>query len=159
MRFGATSWQPPRGGETASGGGSEAAPGGSGTEEVPRGISLSRPEFIKEAAKACKEASRGLDEEASRFLANQKPSKPRPAQLLDLAQLILLPAIERELEAIRILGVPPTEEKRIDEILNEGEDVINKVVYEPRIPSADAVYRQFVGVHKNVPRLRPTGVL
>jgi hypothetical protein len=125
---------------------SEAARGGG--EEEPRGVSLSKPEFLVEAAKACKEASRGLDQEASLFLANQKPSKPRVAKYEDLSHLVLLPAIERELESIRLLGVPPSEVKRIDEILNEGEDVIDKVVFETHITSAGAVYRQFAGVHR-----------
>jgi hypothetical protein len=133
----------PRGGDSSEVSG--VARGGG--EEVLRGASLSKPEFIKEAAKACKEARKGLHGQASRFLASQDPSKPRPVMYADLAHLVLLPGIERELEAIRVLGVPPSEEKRIDEILSEGEFTINTVVYEPRIASIHAIYRQFADVH------------
>lgn len=131
------------------GGDSSGSDGGDATGQgQPRGVSLSRSEFIEEASKGCREMRSSLKEEVSRFLANRRGEKPRPVLYADLAHFVLLPTIEAEMESIRYLGVPPSEERPIEKILDDSEYTINEIVFQQRIPSIDAVYRQFAKVIK-----------
>ena len=133
-------------------GGGEGDDGGAGSEreQTPPGVSMSRPEFLKAAGKACREVRANLEGDVLIFLRRQRQttSKPEPVIYKDLSRLVLLPTIEAEMEAIRTLGVPPSEEERIEEILDEGEFTINEVVYEPRVPSIESVYRAFADTHR-----------
>lgn len=128
------------------GSGGEADAGGG--ETAPPGVSLSRSEFIERAAAACREARADLEDDVARFLRVHRGKKPRPILYGDLARLVLLPAIEAEMEAIRALGVPPSELEPIEELLDEAEFTLNEVVYQQRIPSMEAVYRQFADASK-----------
>lgn len=132
------------GGKASGGGDSDESSG----EAVPRGALLSKAEFIEEAGKGCREAREGINQRITRFIAVQKPSKPDPVVNADLAHLVLLQVIEDELESIRELGVPGGEQSPIEVALDEGQYVIDRIVYEYRIPSIDSVYRKFAGVHK-----------
>lgn len=129
-------------GDSASGASAEA------TQERPPGVSMSRPEFIAAASKACRRARQELAEEASRYIQLRSGEVPRPVLYADLAHQVLLPAIEAEMEGIRYLGVPPSELDPIEKILDDAEYTVNAVVFQKRIPSIEAVYREFNVVTK-----------
>lgn len=103
-----------------------------------------KAEFIVDASAACKRERIGLGEKASAFLGlDGSKRKPRPVLYADLAHFVLLPTIESELEAIRVLRPPPADADLIDEILFVSQIEIDKLANTSRIPSVEAVYRHF----------------
>lgn len=111
--------------------------------ETGAGRSLGKAEFIERANAVCRRARSGLGEETAIFLEQRLGKGPRWDVYADLAHLVLLPAVEREAEAIRFLGVPPSEEEVVDDMLYADQLVIDMLAHEDRIYSEQEVYREF----------------
>lgn len=128
--------------------------GGDG-EDTAGAAAASKAEFLKQANAGCRRARAGLRKMVSDFLELQRGRKPRPLLNADLAQLVLLPTIENEMEAVRVVKPPPGEKERIERLLYLEESALTRVVYMKRLPSIDAMKRVFA---RSVKKLRAYGL-
>jgi hypothetical protein len=109
---------------------------------------MSKAEFVKRANAVCEKARSTVKEEVEVFLERQRSDKPTPVLYADLTHLVLLPAVEREMEAIRYLRIPPKEVKPIDAILDVAEPVVDELANTSRIASLEVVKREFAEARK-----------
>lgn len=114
--------------------------GGDATGSSPR---LSRAEFVKRANAVCKRERVGLKREVSRLMRLQEHPKPRPALIALAAHYVLLPAIELEMVRVAGLGIPPQDEKRVENMLTQERYELDGVAVRGTIPSIAAIYRPF----------------
>jgi hypothetical protein len=120
--------------------------GGCGGEEDGRGggSASSDAQFLAEANAVCERENAGLAEEVSDFVARRKAAElPRGMLYAALAHTVLLPRVERQLEAIRALGLPRGEEERIGEMLFAEQIAIDELATSARIRAFAAIEREF----------------
>lgn len=116
-----------------SGGGS----GGGGEAEAEKA------EFIEQANAACERERDGLDERIATFMERNRGSMPQPQLYARLAQFVLLPTVEAEIESVRTVGSPAVERQTVRDILKYEQLKIDKLANVPRVPSIGAIERRF----------------
>lgn len=129
----------------ASGCGSEGE-GDSATARPSAEKELTRAAYLRKANAGCRRERQGLEREVSRFLRLQRGRKPPRELYADLAQLVILPAIESEMEAVRALGAPPgppSEERKVDRLLYAEEIALNELALTDEVASRKAIERKF----------------
>jgi len=119
------------------------AAGCGGSEGNEGNAPLSKAEFIERANAACERERRGLEKRVAEFLARQEGSKPPKELYTDLAHFVLLPTIESEMEAIRMLPVAPREAGAVNRLLYTEQLALDTLANTSEIESREAVERSF----------------
>jgi hypothetical protein len=79
---------------------------------------LTRADFIEEADLICQTTDRQIEAAGDDLVADLPPREtPSDAQVRRFALGTLIPRLEEEIRAIRALGIPPGDEKKVEEIL------------------------------------------
>jgi hypothetical protein len=98
---------------------------------------ISKEAFIKKADAICKKGSEQMQQGFATYLRKNKKSivalrHPSKADYEGLIGGVLIPNLEREIEAIRALGAPSGDEQRIEEILTALEEGIETAENDPK---------------------------
>ena len=125
--------------------------GGSGGKEADEATAspLSVAAFIKRADAAC---SKRQSEAQAKFLAYSKEAaKPsessaeREAHIIKVAETIVVPELQREVEDIKALGVPEGREDEVKAILQAIEAGIEKARAHPELVLESSTYLEPAG--------------
>lgn len=107
---------------------------GGGDDTTESTASLTKAEFVKQGNAICSKGSAKLESEFEAFAKehnlsqNEEPSK---ATLEEEVEEVLIPAVTRQVEEIRDLGVPEDDQGEVDEILTGAEEAIEEGEEEP----------------------------
>lgn len=114
------------------------------------GPALTKAEFVKQGNAVCaagnKEIQKGFEEftEESGLKQNEEPSE---AQFEEVADDVLVPAVSKQVEGLRDLGVPEGDEGEVDQLLTNAEDALGEIEDDPsKISGEDG--DPFAGVNK-----------
>ncbi len=118
------------GGSSEEDGGSESDAAGEEGEDASGAQTGPNAEFVEEANAICTKNSEKLQNEMKVFLA-QNVNKDETKALEDLTHNVVLPSLEREIKAIRALGLPAGEEEQVEAILTGMEGVLDKASANP----------------------------
>lgn len=90
--------------------------------------SLTKAEFIKQGDKTCAKGNEEIEEGFKESKAGEEGKEPSKAEAVELSETVLLPAVKKESEELRALGVPSdggeitTILDELDEAIEEGEE-------------------------------------
>ena len=90
--------------------------------------SLTKAEFIKQGDQACSKGNKEIEEGFEESKAGEEGKEPSKAEAVELSETVLLPAVKKESEELRALGVPSgggeitTILDKLDEAIEEGEE-------------------------------------
>jgi hypothetical protein len=109
--------------------------------------SLTKAEFLEQGNAICRAGNKAIDGEFEKFAEEHNLSENKPptdAQFEEAAEEFLVPAIARQVEEVRDLGLPEGEEDTVDEFLENAEAEVEKIEDDPSALNEDA----FVAVNK-----------
>lgn len=114
------------------GGGSDnSSDGGAADGSSLASSSLSKDEFVQQAAEACAQAAEDAPNLAAHYLERARAKERRGADTSNsytgLIKTVALPAIERQMAAVRKLGAPEGEEEDVEAILNAEQKGVAEV--------------------------------
>ena len=92
----------------------------------PASPPLTKAQLIKRADAICRDRSKEFA-----ATAVPVPKNPTRAQLVDYIEDVLIPEMDRQLAALRALEPPRADVPRIDQMLDEWEDAVEKVKADP----------------------------
>lgn len=120
-----------------------ASPGGPAIKTS----SLSKAEFIKQAAKACRQEKKKLVSRAVAYVNRQQSKQQRKSSeesgLAGVTQAVVLPAVKMEIADIRKLGAPVGDESEIEAFLNAEQEAVDSLTKLKRITSRVQMERYF----------------
>ncbi len=105
--------------------------GGDSTDSTS---SLTKAAFIKQGNAICAEGNKEIEEGFEEFAEeNNLPKNKRPskAQLTEVVEEVVLPAVEDQVESIRDLGLPSESSKEADEVVKAAEAGVEKAEEDP----------------------------
>lgn len=102
---------------------------GSDSDTAP----ISKAEFIKQADAACQESQKAIQEDFSDYLEEHQDQKKATEQdYAELVATVFVPNAEAEVEAIRDLGVPSGDEKKVEALIAAREESIETATNDPQ---------------------------
>jgi hypothetical protein len=106
---------------------------GGGSSSSGESGSLSKSELIKQGDAICKKGEEELEAEANEFAQDHglDTNKPTKAQQEEVIQKVVAPAIQKQAEELRQLGIPSGEEGAVEEILDSLEKGTKELEEEP----------------------------
>jgi hypothetical protein len=123
------------GGGGDDGGGSSASEATTTTASTTSG-SLSKAEFVAKSDAACRKGSESATAELSSYMKEKaipESREPNAEQFAEIVAKILVPALHRQVDEIRALGAPASDEQEVDAILDSVESSIAKAEAEPEL--------------------------
>ena len=110
------------------GGDDDDGNGGGGGNEG--GVALSKPDYVQQANKICKDAGSDLSNELQDRYPNGPPSNA--GDLEDAVSEIIVPNFEGQLEDLRALPAPEGDEDTVAAIYDELESALEKAKGDPK---------------------------
>lgn len=97
--------------------------------------SLTKAEFIKKADAICSKGEKQIQGEFVAYATGHKEELEEPTEesFATLADTIIVPGVEQEIEEIRSLGAPKGDEEKVEAILASLEEGIEKADGTPRV--------------------------
>lgn len=101
--------------------------GGGGSSSASTS-SLTKAEFIKQGDKICTTGNEEIEAGFKESTAGEENKEPSKAEAIELSETVLLPAVKKESEELRALGVPSGGGEitsildKLDEAIEEGEE-------------------------------------
>ncbi len=95
---------------------------------------ISKAAFIKKADSVCAKADKRTSEEFAAYIKENKITSgqtPSTAQYAEIATTILVPALHRQIDEIRSLGAPASDEARIESFLSAVDAATKQAEEEP----------------------------
>lgn len=111
-----------------------AAGCGSSDNTESTATALTKAEFLKQGNAICAKGNEEIEEEFETFVKKsnlKKSEEPSNAEKEEIAENILIPKIQQQIDGIRALGAPEGEEEQVEEILDAAEEALNKVEEDP----------------------------
>lgn len=141
------------------GGGSPGSSGGQqGGDETESGepagapiatSSLGKEEFLEQANLACQRQKKGLIDRMSNYVKqHHAEARSEGVLIADLAKVVLVPSVEREIAAVRRLGAPEGDEEEIEAILAAQEKGVEEVKNLRQAKSLEEVEDHFIKATK-----------
>ncbi|HEX5762984.1 MAG TPA: hypothetical protein VFY04_07670 [Solirubrobacterales bacterium] len=139
------------GGGTATANGAAAKDSGSASP-ANDGVSSAKEEFIAAANRACAREWRRLVPRISAYNRRfgSAPREGTPAYT-DLAEATFIPTFEAELDAVRALEAPPSEEGRVEALLADHQEAIGRAA-EQEVESFDQLQRALAPTSRSLAR-------
>lgn len=105
--------------------------GGSGDEVTAS--SITKPEYIKRADAICQSRNRELENRLAVYLKKTKLnySSATEAQYVALVETLYIPALKKEITAIRALGAPKGDEDEVTELVAAREENLETAEEKP----------------------------
>jgi hypothetical protein len=106
--------------------------GGSGSSTDP----ISKADFVKQANAACAQTQKQIETEFAQFVSSLGGKEPSSQQANEAAQTkvaneILIPGKEQELDSLKELGAPKGDKEQVDEITSALEEGIEETKKDP----------------------------
>jgi hypothetical protein len=118
-------------------GGIAAGCGSSDSSDNTAAATISSSDYVTKADQICKQAEGELDE-AGRALGDH-PSK---AQLADFSNNTLVPNIQGQIDDVRALGAPSTEEEQVSAFLSAAQEAVDRLKADPSLVEEDSVFNE-----------------
>jgi hypothetical protein len=95
--------------------------------------SITKAEFIEQADAACKKGEEEIQKDFAVYLQERKNQEKATAQdYAELVETVLVPNAEAEIDAIRALGAPSGDEKKVEAMLTAREESIEMSEKDPQ---------------------------
>jgi hypothetical protein len=102
--------------------------GGSGSSTA----SISKAEFEKQGNAICAQGEKRIQQEARKYAKEHHlQQKPTTAQFTEIAETIVIPGIQQQLDELRALGAPAGEESQVKETFAAVEEGLEEIKKEP----------------------------
>jgi hypothetical protein len=110
-----------------------AAGCGGGSSNSTSTASISKAEFEKKGNAICAKGKLRVKRDALKFAAEHHLLKQRPseAQVKEIAETVVIPGIQRQVNELRALGAPAGEEQQVEETLEAIEEGLEEVKQDP----------------------------
>lgn len=95
---------------------------------------ISKAEFVKRGDELCKQGSAEIEGEVKAYAKEHDislKSQLREAQLEELSENVVIPAIQKQLDGLKALGTPSEDEDQANELFDALEDGIEKGEEDP----------------------------
>jgi hypothetical protein len=107
---------------------------GGGGDSTDSTSSLTKAAFIKQGNAICAEGNEEIEEGFEEFAEENnlpKNKQPSKAQLTEVVEEVVLPAVEDQVESIRDLGLPREGGEEADEVLKAAEAAVEEAEEDP----------------------------
>lgn len=109
--------------------------GSSSSSSTESTAAISKAEFIAKGNAVCAKGNKAQEAESNAFikqhgLQNKKPSK---AQETELAETVLAPNIQSQIDGVKALGAPSGEEAQVNAALEISQQTLEKVEANPEL--------------------------
>jgi hypothetical protein len=124
---------------------------GSGDSTTESTASLSKAAFLKQGNAICKTGNNEIEEGFEAFVKENKISQtkePTEAQFEEIADNVLVPAVEKQINGLRGLGTPEGDEGELDELLTNAEGALEEVEGDPSLLEEEGSGSPFAAVNK-----------
>jgi hypothetical protein len=108
-----------------------------GSDNATAAATIPLSEYLAKADQICKEADAQLDKAGSAL--GEHPSK---AQLTDFSNDTVVPSIQGQIDDVRGLGTPSTEEEQVSAFLTTAQGAVNRLKADPSLVVDDSVFSE-----------------
>ena len=109
-----------------------AAGCGGGGDNSTSTATISKAEFQKKGNAICAEGEKRIQKEATKYAKEHHLTKePTPAQFSEIAEAIVIPSIQRQINELRAIGAPAGEEKKAEETFDAVEEGLEEIKKDP----------------------------
>lgn len=108
--------------------------GSSSDDSTTSTASITKAELIKQGDAICQSGNKEIEagfEEFAKENGLEENQEPSEAQAAEISETVLLPSIQKQIDAIRALGAPSGEEEEVSKILDTVEEEIEAAEEEP----------------------------
>ena len=113
--------------------------------------SLTKAEFLKQGNAICAAGNKKLEAGFESFGKEHNLSEkkePTEAEFEELAETVLVPGVQSQVEGLRALGTPEGDEGELDELLTSAEEAVEEVEEEPQLIAEENGEEPFSTVNK-----------
>jgi hypothetical protein len=113
--------------------------------------SLTKAEFLKQGNAVCAAGNKKLEAGFESFAKEnnlKENKKPTDAQFEELAETVLVPGVQGQIDGLRALGTPEGDEGELDELLTSAEEVVEEVEEEPLLIAEENGEEPFATVNQ-----------
>jgi hypothetical protein len=128
-----------------------AAGCGSDSSTTDSTASLTKAEFLKQGNAVCAAGNKKLEAGFESFAKEHNLSEknePTEAEFEELAETVLVPGVQGQVDGLRALGTPEGDEGELDELLTNAEEAVEEVEEEPMLIAEENGEEPFSTVNK-----------
>lgn len=109
---------------------------GGGSDSTETASSISKAEFVKKGNAICAKGEKEVEDGVEKFAEKNNLSERNPAsskQVEELAEKILVPAVRKQLNELRALGIPSGDEEEVEAIFAAVEEALKETEEDPSV--------------------------
>lgn len=107
-----------------------ASCGGNDSSSAEEADSITKAEFVEQATEICKARGAEIKRQGAKVLEGAD-GQSQKAMARTLSIDIAMPALEREIREIEELGAPSGDEEKVETVLSEIQEVVNRLKKDP----------------------------